>query len=149
MSRPPAVPATQNVTDPNTFALTPIGHVRSFLSRRADAPLQGHEGAPEAELEISPAFAEALRGLECGQDIWVLTWLHESQRETLLVHPRNDARNPLTGVFATRSLDRPNPIGLHRTTLLRITGCRLHVQALEAIEGTPILDIKPVLRNFE
>jgi tRNA-Thr(GGU) m(6)t(6)A37 methyltransferase TsaA len=132
--------------DPGQAAVTvPIGHVRSELKERSGAPRQGREGAPNAVLEIDPAFLPGLDGLRPGQDIWALTWLHQSQRSVLKVHPRDDMRNPLTGVFATRSQDRPNPIGLHRTTVLSIDGNRLQVEALEAIDGTPILDIKPVL----
>ncbi|MBC8164265.1 MAG: tRNA (N6-threonylcarbamoyladenosine(37)-N6)-methyltransferase TrmO [Bryobacteraceae bacterium] len=136
---------------PKTFDLTPIGYVRSTLKDRSGAPLQGWEGAPEATLELHPAFARGLDGIESGQDIWILTWLHESRRSVLEVHPRGDVRNPLTGVFATRSPDRPNPIGLHRARVLSVDrDLRIQVQGLEAIDGTPILDIKPVIeRNCE
>ncbi len=128
------------------FQLRPIGRVHSPLTRRKDAPRQPWEGAPEAWIEIDPAYLPALHLLAEGEEIWVLTWLHESRRDTLQVHPGRDPDAPLTGVFATRSPDRPNPIGLHRTRLLHIEdGTRLHVEALEAIDGTPVVDIKPVL----
>ena len=128
--------------------LTPIGHIRSTLKDRTNAPRQATEGAPSATLEILPAFRQAVEGLRSGDEIWILTWLHEADRDTLKVHPRSDPRNPLAGVFATRSPDRPNPIGLHRARLLSIDNeDRLQVDALEAIDGTPIIDIKPVLKG--
>jgi tRNA-Thr(GGU) m(6)t(6)A37 methyltransferase TsaA len=130
------------------FAVIPIGHVRSSLKERADAPRQGWEGAPTATLEIDPAYARGLDGIRPGQAIWVLTWLHESRRTVLAVHPRGDPGNPLTGVFATRSPDRPNPIGLHRATVVSMEGGgRLQVQDMEAIDGTPVIDIKPVIEQ--
>jgi tRNA-Thr(GGU) m(6)t(6)A37 methyltransferase TsaA len=133
---------------PKSFDISPIGYVRSALKERSGAPRQGWEGAPNARLEIDPAFVEGLDGIEAGQDIWIFTWLHESHRSVLKVHPRGDVLNPLTGVFATRSPDRPNPIGLHRAKILRMDGERwLEVQGLEAIDGTPIVDIKPVLER--
>lgn len=126
--------------------LSPIGRVHSTLSQRSGAPRQPWEGAPAAKLEIYPEYVEALEGIREGQDLWVLTWLHESRRATLKVYPRGEP--PLTGVFATRSPDRPNPIGLHRTKLLRIEAGRLlHIQAIEVIDGTPVIDIKPVLEG--
>jgi tRNA-Thr(GGU) m(6)t(6)A37 methyltransferase TsaA len=130
------------------MTLNPIGHIRSTLKDRTNAPRQATEGAPSATLEVLPAFSEAVEGLRPGDEIWILTWLHEADRDTLKVHPRSDPRNPLTGVFATRSPDRPNPIGLHRARLLSIDNeDRIHVDALEAIDGTPIIDIKPVLER--
>jgi tRNA-Thr(GGU) m(6)t(6)A37 methyltransferase TsaA len=133
---------------PTGFELVPVGWVRSSLKRRADAPKQGNEGAPDAWVEIDSAFAPALDLMKPGQEIVLLTWLHEADRKVLKVHPRDDVSIPLTGVFATRSPDRPNPIGLHRVKLLRIEdGIRLHVQGLEAIDGTPIVDVKPVLQQ--
>jgi tRNA-Thr(GGU) m(6)t(6)A37 methyltransferase TsaA len=133
---------------PKSFEISPIGFVHSTLRDRSDAPRQGWEGAPNARLEIDPAFVECLDGIQSGQDIWIFTWLHEAQRSILKVHPRGDVLNPLTGVFATRSPDRPNPIGLHRAKVLSIDGDRwLQVQGLEAIDGTPIVDIKPVLEH--
>lgn len=127
------------------YVLRPIGIVRSSLQSRADAPRQGAEGAPEAWLEIDAGYAGAIQGLVPQDEILVFTWLHQADRATLQVHPRDDVRNPLSGVFATRSADRPNPIGLHRVTVREIVGCRLRVFPLEAVSGTPILDIKPVL----
>jgi tRNA-Thr(GGU) m(6)t(6)A37 methyltransferase TsaA len=130
------------------FELRPIGRVHSPLTRRKDAPRQPWEGAPEAWIEIDPAYLPALHLLAEGDEIWVLTWLHASRRDALQVHPGRDPDAPLTGVFATRSPDRPNPIGLHRTRVLHIEdGTRLHVEALEAIDGTPVVDIKCVLRH--
>lgn len=124
----------------------PIGYVRSSLVSRKNAPRQPDEGAPEAWVEIDPAFADALLGMQPGDDLILLTWLHEGRRDVLQVYPRGDRRNRLTGVFATRSPDRPNPIGLHRVHLLEILdGQRLRVASLEAIDGTPVIDIKPVL----
>lgn len=123
--------------------ITPIGVVRSTLRDRRDAPRQAFEGAPEATLEIEPEFAEALDRVTPGTELIVVTWLHEADRTVLQVHPRDDERMPLTGVFATRSSDRPNPIGLHR---VKVTGAgpptSIRVDALEAVDGTPILDLK-------
>jgi tRNA-Thr(GGU) m(6)t(6)A37 methyltransferase TsaA len=126
-------------------ALTPIGVVRSSLTQRDDAPRQGTEGAPDAWLDLTAGLAEGLDGLVVGQAIIVITWLHQARRDVLKVHPRGDQNVPLTGVFATRSPDRPNPLGLHRVQILEIAGNRLNVGPLEAIDGTPIVDIKPVL----
>jgi tRNA-Thr(GGU) m(6)t(6)A37 methyltransferase TsaA len=128
------------------FELRPIGVVRSSLERREDAPRQGDEGAPEATISLEPSFRDALQGIAVGDEILVLTWLHEAQRDVLQVHPRDDLGRPLTGVFATRSSDRPNPIGLHPVAVLGIDGLDLRVGPLEAIDGTPVVDIKPVLR---
>lgn len=131
---------------PRTFELRPIGRVRSPIRDRMQAPKQGDEGAPEAWLELDAAVAEAARELRAGQEVIVLTWLDRADRSVLSVHPRDEERAPLTGVFSTRSQDRPNPIGLHRVTLLEICdGPRLRVSGLEAFDGTPILDLKPVL----
>jgi tRNA-Thr(GGU) m(6)t(6)A37 methyltransferase TsaA len=129
------------------FVVRPIGVVRSTLTRREDAPRQGDEGAPEAWLELDPAVTPGLAGLTVGDDLLVLTWFHRADREVLAVHPRNDPDRPLAGVFATRSPDRPNPIGLHRVTVREIAGSRLRVYPLEAIDGTPIVDLKPVLTD--
>jgi tRNA-Thr(GGU) m(6)t(6)A37 methyltransferase TsaA len=129
-----------------THELVPIGWVRSPLKRRADAPKQGHEGAPDARIQVEPRFLPGLDRLAPGQDLLILTWLHESRRDVLAVHPRDDPSQPLTGVFATRSEDRPNPIGLHPVRLVAIeSGGALHVSGLEAIDGTPVVDIKPAL----
>lgn len=122
-----------------------IGVVRSPLTRRADAPRQGDEGAPDATVVLESAYAEALEGIRVGDRFVLLTWLHEADRSVLRVHPRDDESRPLTGVFATRSSDRPNPIGLHEVTVLGIDGLELAVGPLEAIDGTPVVDIKPVL----
>jgi tRNA-Thr(GGU) m(6)t(6)A37 methyltransferase TsaA len=108
------------VTKERPFSLRPIGRVHSTLKRTIDAPKQGFEGAPDARLEIEPAFVRGLEGIQPGQDIIILTWLHEAQRDVLAVHPRDDLARPLTGVFATRSADRPNPVGLHRVKVLKI-----------------------------
>jgi tRNA-Thr(GGU) m(6)t(6)A37 methyltransferase TsaA len=127
------------------YMLEPIGVVRSTLTARENAPLQGDEGAPEAWLELNASVTPGLKGISVGDELLVLTWLHQGQRDVLQVHPRGNPANPLTGVFATRSPDRPNPIGLHRVRVLEIVDGRLRVEALEAIDGTPIIDIKPVL----
>jgi tRNA-Thr(GGU) m(6)t(6)A37 methyltransferase TsaA len=130
---------------PERYVVTPIGHVQSPLVDRERAPKQGSEGAPDAWLVFDPEVAEGIRDLAAGSDVLVLTWLHLSRRDVLAVHPRDDPRNPLTGVFSTRSQDRPNPIGLHRVTLVEVDGLRVRVRDLEALDGTPILDVKPVL----
>jgi tRNA-Thr(GGU) m(6)t(6)A37 methyltransferase TsaA len=126
----------------------PIGRVHSTLERRDQAPKQGSEGAPDARLEIFPEFVAGLEGIAVGDEIIVLTWLHQGERQVLKVHPRDDETRPQVGVFATRSSDRPNPVGLHRVKVLGVapTGW-LHVQGLEAIDNTPVIDIKPVLRQ--
>ena len=126
--------------------LRTIGVISSALRSRAAAPMQGSEGAPDAWLEVRPWAAEALRGLAVGDELLLLTWLHRARRDVLLVHPRSDRRRPLAGVFATRSPDRPNPLGLHPVVVRAIEGRRLRVGPLEAIDGTPVVDIKPVLR---
>ena len=131
-----------NVTSP--YTLHPIGTVRSSLLIRKNAPRQGSEGAPEAWLEILPAYRHAMEGLAVNDEILILTWLHMGNRETLKVHPRGIPENQLMGVFATRSRDRPNPIGIHQVTILEIDGGRIRVSCLEAVDGTPVVDIKPV-----
>ena len=128
-----------------SYTLTPIGVIHSPLHSRQEAPRQGYEGAPEAWLEINSEVFEGLEGLTVGIEIVLITWLHKAHRDRLKVHPRGDRSKPLTGVFTTRSPDRPNPIGLHRVTVLKISENRLKVRPIEAIEGTPIIDIKPVL----
>ena len=136
------------MTDPISYSLQPIGFVYSQLHHREDAPRQGDEGAPEAWLHIAPQFFPALDGLAPGAEIVILTWLHLADRACLAVHPRNDTGAPLTGVFATRSPDRPNPIGLHRATIVEIDPHRgLRVQPLEAVDGTPILDLKQLWKD--
>jgi tRNA-Thr(GGU) m(6)t(6)A37 methyltransferase TsaA len=127
--------------------LIPIGYIRSALTDRSAAPKQAHEQAPRARIEILPEFALAAEEIRAGDELWLLTWLHQSRRSTLKVHPRSDPRNPLTGVFATRSPDRPNPIGLHRVTVTQVGDGWVDVLNLEAIDGTPILDIKPVIED--
>ena len=123
-----------------------IGHVESPLTDPSLAPKQGREGSPDAWLVFRPSFREALGDLREGDEVIVLTWLDRADRKTLRVHPRDDASRPLTGVFSTRSADRPNPIGLHRVRILSIEdGLRFQVRNLEALDGTPILDVKPVL----
>ncbi|MGC8724722.1 MAG: tRNA (N6-threonylcarbamoyladenosine(37)-N6)-methyltransferase TrmO [Acidobacteriota bacterium] len=132
--------------EPAPMEARPIGIVRSALKTRDEAPRQGREGAPDAWLEIGPAFREGLEGILPGTEVLLLTWFHLASREPLKVHPRRNANLPLCGVFATRSPDRPNPIGLHRVTVLEVDPLRgLHVTPLEALDGTPLLDIKPVL----
>src|SRR5262245_31557418 len=134
------------MTMESNYALRPIGIVRSSLRDPRDAPNQAFEGAPEAVLDIDPAFAAAMHRVMPGQDLILLTWLHRADRGVLQTHPRGDVSVPLTGVFATRSPDRPNPIGLHRITVTAIEPpSRLRVRALEAIDGTPILDLKTVM----
>ena len=128
-----------------SIQVRPIGSVKSPLRDRAAAPLQGEEGAPEAVLEFDRAVGEGLRDLAPGSEVIVLTWLHQARRDVLSVHPRGNRMNPLQGVFSTRSPDRPNPIGLHRVTIVAIDATRIRVRNLEAIDGTPILDVKPVL----
>jgi tRNA-Thr(GGU) m(6)t(6)A37 methyltransferase TsaA len=125
--------------------LRPIGVIRSTLKARAGAPKQGGEGAPDAWIDVRPSFAEGLDGIAAGHEIVVVTWLHRARRDVLKVYPRDNRRLPLTGVFATRSADRPNPLGLHPVTVKRIAGNRLRVGPIEAIDGTPVIDIKPVL----
>ena len=125
--------------------LTAIGTVRSPLTDPAAAPKQGDEGAPEATIVLEPAVLGALEGLTAGDDVLVLTWLDRAERDVLAVHPRNDRSCPQTGVFATRSPARPNPIGLHRVQIVAIDGAELTVSDLEAVDGTPVVDIKPVL----
>jgi tRNA-Thr(GGU) m(6)t(6)A37 methyltransferase TsaA len=123
----------------------PVGRVVSSLTDPAAAPKQGDEGAPDAWLVFEPAVADALDGLRAGDEILVLTWLHLARRDVLKVHPRDDPARPLAGVFSTRSADRPNPIGLHRVMVAAVEPGRLRVRGLEAVDGTPVLDVKPVL----
>jgi tRNA-Thr(GGU) m(6)t(6)A37 methyltransferase TsaA len=127
------------------YSITPIGWLHSPLKKLEAAPRQGDEGAPDAWIEVSASVAEGLEGIAVGDELLVITWLHHAQRDILKVHPRNDESVPLSGVFATRSPDRPNPLGLHQVKVRAIVGTSLHVGPIEAIDGTPVVDIKPVL----
>jgi tRNA-Thr(GGU) m(6)t(6)A37 methyltransferase TsaA len=129
----------------HSFEVTPIGRVESPLEDRAQAPRQGDEGAPAAWLVFDPEMTEGIRDLHVGDHIIVLTWLDRARRDVLSTHPRDDLDRPVLGVFSTRSPDRPNPIGLHRVEILAVDGPRVFVRDLEALNGTPILDVKPVL----
>jgi tRNA-Thr(GGU) m(6)t(6)A37 methyltransferase TsaA len=132
------------------YTVTPIGQVRSSLVSRELAPKQGDEGAPAAWLVFHPEYQEGLKDLRVRDEVLILTWLDRGDRETLSVHPRDDPGTPLHGVFSTRSQDRPNPIGLHRVTIVEIAGpTRFKVDPLEALDGTPVLDVKPVLDGRE
>ena len=130
-----------------SYTIEPIGFVRSELTRPEHAPMQGDEGAPDAWLELTSEAAPGLAGIQVGDELIVLTWLHLAERDVLQVHPRGDLTRPLTGVFATRSPDRPNPVGLHRVLALEVAPEKLRVAPLEAIDGTPIVDIKPVMAS--
>jgi tRNA-Thr(GGU) m(6)t(6)A37 methyltransferase TsaA len=127
------------------YELQPVGWVESPLADRAQAPKQGNEGSPDAWLVLDVRFSDAFRDLQAGEEVIVLTWLDRASRDVLIVHPRGDPANPLQGVFSTRSPDRPNPIGLHRVRILAIDGNRIRVGDLEALDRTPIVDVKPVL----
>jgi tRNA-Thr(GGU) m(6)t(6)A37 methyltransferase TsaA len=127
--------------------LRPIGWIESPLTDVGAAPCQGDEGAPECWLVFEPAVGEALDGLRPGDDIVVITWLHLADRTVRQVHPRSDPNRPLAGVFATRSPDRPNPLGLHPVTIVAVDGLRIRVRDLEAVDGTPVIDIKPALER--
>jgi tRNA-Thr(GGU) m(6)t(6)A37 methyltransferase TsaA len=129
--------------------IEPIGHVESPLTDRSMAPRQGDEGAPDAWLVFDERVRDGLRGLSAGTDVIVVTWLDRADRGVLTVRPRGDATRAETGVFATRSPDRPNPIGLHRVGIVEINGLRMRVRDLEALDGTPIVDVKPVLGGIE
>jgi len=131
------------------YLLAPIGVIRSELTQRETAPRQGYEGAPEAWVEIYPENADALLGTKPGDEIIVITWLDRANRSTLQVHPGRQPDAPLTGVFATRSPDRPNPVGLHRAKIIEIAGLQLKVGPIEAIDRTPVIDIKPVLSRSD
>jgi tRNA-Thr(GGU) m(6)t(6)A37 methyltransferase TsaA len=127
------------------YVVRPVGRVESALVDRDAAPRQGDEGAPECTIVIEAAYAAAMRDVAPGADLLVLTWLDRADRDVQVVRPRGDADRPETGVFSTRSPDRPNPIGLHRVTVSAVDGTRLRVRDLEALDGTPVLDLKPVL----
>jgi tRNA-Thr(GGU) m(6)t(6)A37 methyltransferase TsaA len=129
------------------YEVVPIGWVESPLTERAEAPRQGDEGAPDACLVFEPGMAEGIRDLEAGTEILVLTWLDRAARDVLVTRPRDDPARPPLGVFSTRSPDRPNPIGLHRVRIVAADGLRIVVRPLEALDKTPVIDVKPVLRT--
>jgi tRNA-Thr(GGU) m(6)t(6)A37 methyltransferase TsaA len=139
---------TANTTEASLVdgQLRPVGVIVSTLTARSEAPRQGTEGAPDAWLEVHAWAAEGLRGVSVGDELIVITWFHQARRDILQVHPRSDVRNPLTGVFATRSPDRPNPLGLHTVSVRAVEGSRLRIGPIEAIDGTPVVDLKPVLK---
>ena len=130
----------------DTYSLRPIGFIRSALRTRRDAPCQGAEGAPDVWLDLLPDFTPGLLGIQSGAELIVVTFFHQANRDVLQVHPRRNPENPLTGVFFTRSPDRPNPLGLHRVAVREIAGHQLRIGPMEAIDGTPVVDIKTVLR---
>jgi tRNA-Thr(GGU) m(6)t(6)A37 methyltransferase TsaA len=127
------------------YEVTPVGWVESPITDLADAPRQGDEGAPDAWLVFEPVMHDAMKDLNVGDQVIVLTWLDRARRDALSTHPRNDDSRTIVGVFSTRSPDRPNPIGLHRTQIVALDALRVLVSGLETIDGTPILDVKPVL----
>jgi tRNA-Thr(GGU) m(6)t(6)A37 methyltransferase TsaA len=131
------------------YVVRPIGRVESPLVDRDAAPKQGNEGSPDAWLVFDPEVREGLANLEAGTEVLVLTWLDRADRDVLAVHPRDDLTVPLRGVFSTRSADRPNPVGLHRVEVLAIEGLRVRVRNLEALDRTPIVDVKPVLHVLD
>jgi tRNA-Thr(GGU) m(6)t(6)A37 methyltransferase TsaA len=134
------------MTQPS-YAITPIGTIESPLTDPASAPNQGDEGAPDAWLVFEPAVVEALGGIQAGDEVVLLTWFHLARRDVQRVHPRGDVSRTPQGVFSTRSPHRPNPIGLHRVEIASIDGARVQVRNLEAVDGTPIVDVKPVLSS--
>ena len=145
MTVPPFRVARQGDMNETGYRVEPIGYIRSRLTSLEAAPLQGDEGAPDAWLELTAPVTPGLAGIAPGDELIVLTWLHRARRDVLQVHPRGSLEAPLTGVFATRSPDRPNPVGLHRVSVLEVAGHRLRVAPMEAIDGTPVIDIKAVL----
>jgi tRNA-Thr(GGU) m(6)t(6)A37 methyltransferase TsaA len=136
--------STATTTD-GRFELHPVGRVESPLVDRGSAPKQGDEGSPEATVVFDEAVADAVTDIRAGSQVLILTWLHQADRGTLRVHPRDQLTRPEEGVFSTRSPDRPNPIGLHRVEVLEVDGLRMRVRNLEAIDGTPVVDVKPVI----
>jgi tRNA-Thr(GGU) m(6)t(6)A37 methyltransferase TsaA len=130
---------------PTGLQLRPVGVIRSEIKTRADAPKQGAESAPDVWLDVHPWAAEGLHRIAVGDELVIITWFHQARRDVFQVHPRSEKTNPLTGVFATRSPDRPNPLGLHPVVVRAIDGTRLRIGPIEAIDGTPVVDIKPVL----
>ena len=145
VSGPPGIPALHGGEDVNRFEVEPIGWVESSLTERSQAPRQGDEGAPRAWLAFEPRVADGLRDIRPGTEVIVLTWLDRADRTVLVTRPRDDPARPPTGVFSTRSPDRPNPIGLHRVQVLDVAGSRVLVWPLEALDKTPVIDVKPVL----
>jgi tRNA-Thr(GGU) m(6)t(6)A37 methyltransferase TsaA len=137
------------MSEPADMHLVAVGRVESTLRDRASAPKQGDEGAPDAWLAFEPSVADALDGIAAGDELLVLTWLDRARRDVLRVYPRGDVTRGEHGVFATRSPDRPNPIGLHRVTVAEVDGARLRVSGLEALDGTPVVDVKPLLRTVD
>jgi tRNA-Thr(GGU) m(6)t(6)A37 methyltransferase TsaA len=135
------------VSEATAYEVRVIGRVSSLLTDMESAPRQGDEGAPDVWIEFEPSVLEALRGIEAGDRLVILTWLDRANRDVLVVHPRGDVTRPESGVFATRSHHRPNPIGLHPVEVLEIDGARVKVSNLEALNGTPVLDVKPVLEG--
>jgi tRNA-Thr(GGU) m(6)t(6)A37 methyltransferase TsaA len=131
----------------DSLRLRQIGHVQSPITDPAAAPCQGDEGAPDCWLVFDSDMRQALEGVQAGTDIVVITWLHLANRDVRQVHPRGDPDRPLQGVFATRSPDRPNPLGLHTVKVLAVDDLRVRVQGLEAVDGTPIVDVKPTLER--
>lgn len=134
------------MADPH-YEVVPVAWVESPLKDRAQAPRQGSLGAPPAWLAFEPEFAEGMRDIHAGTEVIVLTWLDRSRRDVLITHPGGDPQSPPRGVFSTRSPDRPNPIGLHRVQVIAVEGLRVLVHDLEALDGTPVIDVKPVLGN--
>ena len=132
-----------------SYTVHPIGVVRSALKDPSEAPRQGQLGAPPAWIEIRPELADGLAGIEPGRELVIITWLHRAERDVLQVHPRGDPDRPMRGVFATRAPVRPNPLGLHPVTVLEVDGARLRVEPLEAIDGTPVVDIKAARSTSE
>jgi len=137
------------MSNTSDYHLQPIGFIQSTITSREQAPKQGYEDAPDAWVIIESHAIPALDGVAKGDDVILITWFHKSKRDVLKVHPRGDINNPVMGVFATRSPDRPNPLGLHRVKVLEIKDNKLKVGPLEAIDGTPVVDIKPVLSASE
>ena len=131
----------------DSYSVRPIGFIRSSLKERSKAPRQGFKGAPDAILEMLPQYSDGLHRLQIGDEVLVITWLHHSRRDVLKIHPRGDQTNPLTGVFLPRSPDRPNPIGLHRVTVHELTADGILIGPIEAIDGTPVIDVKAVIRS--
>ena len=137
------------MNDAGAVVLVPIGHVESTLTALDDAPRQGDEGAPDAWIVVNPDVAAALLGTDLGDEVVIITWLDQAQRDVLVTHPRGDTTRPESGVFATRSPDRPNPIGLHLARVVEVDANRVRVDRLEAIDGTPVLDLKPMLMSLD